>query len=106
MNQRLIGQILVDNTSLTQDQLEDALRVARETGEFIGQVLVNMGHISEREAVICRGLQWNVPFVDLTELSIDEDVTRTIPEDLMRKFACIPIARGERVAASRDGRPQ
>ncbi|MBM3474029.1 MAG: type II/IV secretion system protein [Armatimonadetes bacterium] len=93
MDQRLIGQILVDNTSLTEEQLSDALRVAKETGEFIGQILVNMGMISEREAVICRGLQWNVPFVDLTEFEIDGEAAHTIPEDVMRKHACVAIGR-------------
>ena len=93
MDQRLIGQILVDNTSLTEEQLEDALRVAKETDEFIGQVLVNMGNISEREAAICRGLQWNVPFIDLADVEIDEEAARIIPEDLMRKHTCIPITR-------------
>jgi type IV pilus assembly protein PilB len=93
VDQRLIGQILVDNTSLTEAQLEDALRVAKETGEFIGQILVNMGMISEREAAICRGLQWNVPFVDLTELEIDTDAAHAIPEDVMRTFTCVAIAQ-------------
>jgi type IV pilus assembly protein PilB len=93
VDQRLIGQILVDNTSLTEEQLSDALRVAKETGEFIGQVLVNMGMITERDAVICRGLQWNVPFVDLTELEIDTDAARSIPEDVMRKHTCVAIGR-------------
>ncbi|MGQ9731181.1 MAG: GspE/PulE family protein [Candidatus Zipacnadales bacterium] len=93
MDQRLICQILVDNTSLTEAQLEDALRVSKETGEFVGQVLVNMGMISEREAVICRGLQWNTPFVDLTEIEIDPEAAQLIPEDVMRKFTCIAISR-------------
>jgi len=93
VDQRLIGQILVDNTSLTETQLDDALRVAKETGEFIGQVLVNMGMISEREAVICRGLQWNVPFVDLAELEVDIEAAHTIPEDVMRKHTCVAVGR-------------
>lgn len=93
MDQRLIGQILVDNTSLTEEQLEDAFRISRETGEFIGQVLVNMGLITEREAVICRGLQWNVPFVDLTEVQIDPEAAKLIPEEVMRKYSCVAISR-------------
>ncbi len=93
LDERLIGQILVDNTSLTQEQLDDALRVAKETDEFIGQVLVNMGYISERDAAICRGLQWDVPFVDLSEITIDQDAAKLIPESLMRKHNCIPIGR-------------
>jgi len=93
VDQRLIGQILVDNTSLTEAQLEDALRVAKETGEFIGQILVNMGMITEREAVICRGLQWNVPFVDLSELQIDTEAAHVIPEDVMRTWTCVAISR-------------
>jgi type IV pilus assembly protein PilB len=93
VDQRLIGQILVDNTSLTEEQLEDALRVARETGEFVGQVLVNMGMITERDAVICRGLQWNVPFVDLNDMEVDTEAAHLVPEDVMRKFTCVAIGR-------------
>jgi type IV pilus assembly protein PilB len=93
VDERLIGQILVDNTSLTQEQLDDALRVAKETDEFIGQVLVNMGYITEREAAICRGLQWDVPYVDLTEVHIEQDAAKLVPESLMRKHNCIPISR-------------
>ena len=93
MDQRLIGQILVDNTSLTEEQLEDALRVSKETGEFIGQVLVNMGMITDREAVFCRGLQWNIPYIDLTETEIDSEAAHLIPEDVMKKHTCIAIGK-------------
>ena len=92
MDQRLIGQILVDNTSLTQEQLDEALRVARETNEFIGQILVNMGYITERDSAICRGLQWNVPFVDLSEMQPEPEAGRLVPDSILRKFTCIPIA--------------
>ena len=93
LKSQLIGQILVDNTSLTQEQLEEALRISEETNEFIGQILVNMGYITEKENAICLGMQFGVPFVDLADVDVDEDAARLLAESLMRKHKCIPIAR-------------
>ncbi|MGD8237310.1 MAG: ATPase, T2SS/T4P/T4SS family, partial [Armatimonadota bacterium] len=93
LKSQLIGQILVDNTSLTQEQLEEALRISEETSEFIGQILVNMGYITEKENAICLGMQFGVPFVDLADVDVDDDAAHLLPETLMRKHKCIPIAR-------------
>jgi type IV pilus assembly protein PilB len=95
LKSQLIGQILVDNTSLTQDQLEEALRISEETNEFIGQILVNMGYISEKENAICLGMQFGVPFVDLADVDMDEGAARLLSESLMRKQKCIPIAQND-----------
>ena len=92
LNPQLIGQILVDNTSLTHGQLEEALRISEDTHEFIGRVLVNMGYITEKENAICMGMQWGVPFVDLDDTPVDEQAARMIPESLMRQHKCIPVA--------------
>ncbi|MFQ6098262.1 MAG: GspE/PulE family protein [Armatimonadota bacterium] len=92
LKSQLIGQILVDNTTLTEEQLQEALRISEETNEFIGQILVNMGYITEKENAICLGMQFGVPFVDLAEIDIDEKAARVLPESLMRKHKCIGIA--------------
>jgi len=95
LKSQLIGQILVDNTDLTEEKLQEALRISEETKEFIGQVLVNMGHITERENAICLGMQFGVPFVDLGEVSIDESAAALIPESMMRKHCCIPVTASD-----------
>ncbi len=91
LNPEIIGQILVDNTSLTQEQLQEALRIAEDTNEFIGRVLVNLGYITEKENAICLGMQWGVPFVDLEETEVNEEAARLVPESMMRRHKCIPI---------------
>lgn len=95
LKSQLIGQILVDNTDLTEDKLQEALRISEETKEFIGQVLVNMGHITERENAICLGMQFGVPFVDLAEVTLEENAGALLPESMMRKHRCIPIAASD-----------
>ncbi|MFQ6131597.1 MAG: GspE/PulE family protein [Armatimonadota bacterium] len=95
LKSQLIGQILVDNTELTEDKLQEALRISEETKEFIGQVLVNMGHITERENAICLGMQFGVPFVDLAEVTLEENAGALLPESMMRKHRCIPIAASD-----------
>lgn len=95
---RLYGEIILDNTDVTPEQLEKALKVAEETGEQLGKVLVNMGAITERQRVMCLGKRWGIPFVELEEAKGEPEVLQSIPEGLMRKHKCFPIARnGNRV---------
>lgn len=89
---RLYGEIVLENTNVTQAQLETALKQSQESNEALGKVLVNMGAISERERVMCLGKRWNVPYVDLGELDIPPEVSQVIPEALQRKYKATPIA--------------
>jgi type IV pilus assembly protein PilB len=90
---RLYGEIILENTSVTPEQLEKALKVAEETGEQLGKVLVNMGAITEKERVMCLGKRWGISFVELEDVRPEPDVLQSIPEGLLRKHKCFPMAK-------------
>jgi len=95
---RLYGEIILENTEVTAEQLEKALKVAEETGEQLGKVLVNLGAITEKQRVMCLGKRWGIPFVELEDLKFEPEVVQSIPEGLLRKHKCFPIAKnGNRV---------
>ncbi len=49
MKHRPLGQIVQELTSLSDDDLERALQVQRGTREPLGQLLVKMGLITQRD---------------------------------------------------------
>ena len=89
------GQIFVDSGLVTEEQLHLALEKQKQlkSPEKIGDVLVSMSFITERDQVKCLGEQWSVPYVDLTECQIDPVVLQKVTQELARRFKVIPIDR-------------
>ena len=90
-----IGDIFVSNGLISQEQLQQALDKQRQlkTHEQIGDLLVSMGLVTERDRVRCLGEQWGVPFVELADMQIEEDVLAAVTQELARRFKVLPIAR-------------
>lgn len=90
---RTIGQILVEMTDLTEEELEHALQVQRNTREPLAQLLVKMGYISERDRARALGRQWGVPFVDLSSGELNQEVVEMIPRHLIQRFRVLALER-------------
>ena len=90
-----LGQIFLRLGLVTQDQLNQALEKQNllKRQELLGDVLVSMGFIAERDRVRGLGEQWGVPFVDVAEMDIDGSVTKLVAENVARKLKILPIAR-------------
>ncbi len=89
------GDVFVTSGLVTEEQLAQATEKQRQlkSQEPIGELLVSMGLITERDRVRCLGEQWGVPYVDLSEMRIPEEVTSAVTQELARRFKVIPIAR-------------
>ncbi len=57
MAKPLLGEILLENGEITQDQLDKALEVQKNEGGLIGIILVTQGAISEQLLVKYLALQ-------------------------------------------------
>ena len=51
MSKPLLGELLLENEEITQDQLDEALKIQKDEGGLIGIIMVNLGHISEQQLV-------------------------------------------------------
>lgn len=93
METRTVADIVREVTSISDEQLRQALDVQKETREPLAQVLVNMGLISEKEKVRILGRQWGIPFVDLGEKQIERDLLKLIPHNLLQRWKAVPVDR-------------
>ncbi len=80
---------------ITRDQLNQALEKQKllKRQEALGDVLVSMGFISEKDRIRGLGEQWGVPFVDVPELEIDPAAIKLVTESVARKLKILPVAR-------------
>lgn len=86
-----IGEILVDEKLITEEQLFDALETQRLTGQKVGQILVDKGFI--KESVLYKALadKLGCKYVDLENYEINTAVVTKISQNLAQKHKAVPI---------------
>ncbi len=90
-----IGHIFVQSGLITPEQLDQVIDKQRQlkTQEQIGDLLVSMGLITERDRVRCLGEHWGVPYADLTDYQIEQETLRSVTQELARRFKVVPLER-------------
>ena len=100
-----IGDYLVEQGLITQEQLEKVLEAQRDaqgTKRF-GDVIVELGYLSETKFTQALAGKLKVPYVDLSTVDIDEDAVRKVPEALALKHTVIAInIQGRRLTVATD----
>ena len=86
-----LGQILLEQGLLDQEQLDRALEEHRNTPKSLGRVLIDLGYIRERDLVRALAEQVGLEFVDLSEYRIDPTVASMIPEAICRRYRALAI---------------
>ncbi|MFA6921987.1 MAG: ATPase, T2SS/T4P/T4SS family [Gallionella sp.] len=84
-----IGDLLVQQQLISQDQLQLALEEQKRTGRKLGRVLVSNGLISEENVCEALAKQFNIPYVDLKHYNINIAQVRKLPENQARRFRAI-----------------
>jgi len=90
-----LGTLLLRVGAIDAEQLEIALTEKERSPRRLGEILVEWGWVPS--VVIARALaeQYGIPFLELGETEIDEDVARLLPEDAARRMQALPIRRLE-----------
>lgn len=90
-----IGEIVVRLGLATKDQINQAIEKQKllKRQESLGDVLVSMGIISEKDRVRCLGDQWGVPFIDVAEMEIDTAIVKLVAENVARKLKVLAVAK-------------
>jgi type IV pilus assembly protein PilB len=88
-----LGEILVDAKKLREEDLHRALAEQRKYGEKLGNVLIRMGLLSEKEIMETVSKQLGIPIVNLFDANLSEELVRLIPENIAKNHMVIPFER-------------
>jgi type IV pilus assembly protein PilB len=86
-----IGQILLEQGWIIQEQLQEALQEAAATKIPLGEIFVRKGWITNEELQRALALQGGVSVFDLSKYIIDPAIVKYIPEAFARKYKLIPV---------------
>jgi type IV pilus assembly protein PilB len=92
MNER-VGELLLKEKLITNEQLVRVNEEQRKVGGGIGSNLEKLGYVKEKDFVTFLSRQYGVPEADLNNLEVDPDLIRLIPEDVSKKYQLIPLER-------------
>jgi len=87
-----IGQMLVEEGLITQEQLEDALKLQRKQSGKLGEILVSQGIVTAEDMAEVYSIQMNLPLVDLKKNTAQADALKLVPEDMARKYTLVPFS--------------
>ena len=93
----LLGDILVGNKLITDEQLKVALKHQEETGLRLGAALVKLRYINDETLKQALCTQLNVPFINLDKITIDESLIELIQASYARQKQILPISRIDKV---------
>lgn len=93
MASRRLGQILVDLGHITEDQLWDVLEEQKKCpGDIIGRVALRMGLVSEPQITEALAEQWGMAVVNLKETNIPPKVLELVPQTMAEIYKIMPIS--------------
>jgi type IV pilus assembly protein PilB len=92
MTQRL-GDLLVKEKVLTQEQLEQALKAQKDSGERLASVLVRLNLLSEDDVTNFLSRQYGVPAINLSYFEVEPNVVKLIPFETAKRHQVLPISR-------------
>src|SRR3954470_10933126 len=78
-----MGEVLIDEGLVKDDQVQEALRRQRATGESFGEILVSMGFVTETDIARTLVKQSGLPYLDASHYRINKDGVQAVPADLM-----------------------
>jgi type IV pilus assembly protein PilB len=88
-----LGQFLLEKGLISQEQLDEALKVQKNTTEQVGRVLMDLGYATEGDVLRAHAEQLGIPYLELDQTSIDEDVAKAIPQSVVQRYNAVPIRR-------------
>lgn len=86
-----IGDLLLAKKLITQEQLDQALKLQAAQGGKLGDILIQQGYVKEKQLLTALADQLKMPYVDIEHYDINKEASQRIPEKLARRFKMLPI---------------
>jgi MSHA biogenesis protein MshE len=93
-----LGDLLVHEHIITNEQLMQALNSQKATGRKLGDALIELSYLSERQLLEFLAQQLDLPFLDISQRRIPSELALLLPEVHARRLRALIIEdRGDSV---------
>ena len=93
MTKKRLGELLLQEDVVSEEQLKHALEEQENTGELIGEILVRKGFVTEGDIARTISTQFSFPYLSVMHYYISPDMTQIFPLEMLEKYLFVPIDR-------------
>ncbi len=91
VKKKMLGEMLVASGLIKDEQLKIALEEQKKRGGKVGEILVDLGFISEHNIATFLGRQLNIPYIEIDKQLIDVESVQILPGDMARRLVALPL---------------
>ncbi len=88
-----LGDLLVEEGIVSEEQIQQALNAQRSTGQKLGDALIDLGFITEKQMLDFLSQQLGLPLIDLGRAPVDAEAVQILPEVHARRLRAMVVAR-------------
>lgn len=92
-SKRRLGEILYKKGFVGKEKLIESIKKGKKINKRLGEVLIADGLATEDQVFMALAKQFGFEFVDLDTVDISPDVTKLVPEDIIKKHKIIPLSQ-------------
>jgi MSHA biogenesis protein MshE len=86
-----LGEILVQQKLLSEEQLKKTLAEQKKTGRRLGRVAIDLGYVTEVLISQALARQLGVPYIDLKHFNLKREVTLKLAETQARRYRALVL---------------
>jgi CheY-like chemotaxis protein len=91
LHERRIGELLIDMGFITEEQLQEALIVAKERNLKVGEALHALGVLDKDRLYWVLSVQLKMNYIELTREMVDKELIKGFSMDTLKEILCLPI---------------
>src|SRR3989338_5717025 len=88
-----LSEILIKKRILTEEKLSEALKIQKEKGGSLGDILVALGAVSQNELLAILSQELGIPPISLSKYKIDPKVIKLMPRKIAVNYQMVPISQ-------------
>ncbi|MCO6439245.1 MAG: Flp pilus assembly complex ATPase component TadA [Phycisphaerae bacterium] len=90
---RQLGRVLIKMGKLRRQQVEEALEIQKQQRGPLGQILVELGYISEDDLAIALAAQSGMEPVDLSKMEVPAEVISLMTVQMAQTYRAVPFEK-------------
>lgn len=93
MKYKRLGDLLIGAGTITEAELERALKIQKEaeSKDRLGTVLIKNGIITEEQLIDTLRMQLGIEFIDLSKTPIPTELAQALPKAIAQQYQVVPV---------------
>jgi type IV pilus assembly protein PilB len=89
------AEILIRKRVISQEQLAEAKKLAKESRKSVGEELIRLGYANGDDVMRAMAQEHGLDFVNLNEVVIPPSIVELVPESVARENAVLPLSEDD-----------